>query len=169
MAGGKLSATGWESCPLPKDRNVRLRTLFVSLLLALATAGTTGIAAAPAAQAGTSIEARMVEKINDTRARHGLAPLRHDAGLSDFARRHSADMSRKRTLFHTRDFTVICCWSAISENVGMADSLRGVHRAFMRSPAHRANILDGGKRAVGVGIVRSGGKLWVTEIFRRPR
>jgi uncharacterized protein YkwD len=38
----------------------------------------------------------------------------------------------------------------------------------MRSPAHRANILDRGKRAVGVGIVHSGGKIWVTEVFRRP-
>jgi uncharacterized protein YkwD len=131
--------------------------------------GTTGVAAAPAAEAGTSLEARLIEKINNTRARHGLAGLRHKPALSDYARGHSASMSRQRSLFHTSDFTVICCWSAIAENVGMADTVRGVHRAFMRSPAHRANVLDGGKKAVGVGIVRSGGKIWVTEIFKRPR
>lgn len=169
MAGGRQSATGWESCPLPKDHDVRRRALLLSLFLALALTGTTGVVAAPAADAATTAESRLFTKINNTRARHGLPPLRYNAGLSDYARSHSRDMSRQRTLFHTSDFRVICCWSSISENVGMASSIRGVHRAFMRSPAHRANILDRGKRAVGVGVVRSGGSVWVTEIFRRPR
>jgi uncharacterized protein YkwD len=168
VAGGKRSATGWESCPLPKDLDVRLRALLLSLFIAVALTGTTGLAAAPAADAGTSAEARLFQKINNARARHGLAPVRLSTSLSDYARSHSRSMSRQRTLFHTSDFTVICCWSSISENVGMAGSVRGVHRAFMRSPAHRANILDRGKRAVGVGIVHSGGKFWVTEVFRRP-
>jgi uncharacterized protein YkwD len=38
----------------------------------------------------------------------------------------------------------------------------------MASPAHRANILDRRWRGVGVGVVSSGGYLWVTEIFRQP-
>jgi len=156
-------------CPLPRDLIVRIRALVLSLFVALALTGTTGLVAAPAAEAGTSAEARLLQKINNARARHGLPTLRERASLSDYARRHSAKMSRQRTLFHTSDFSVICCWSSISENVGYAGSVRSVHRAFMRSPGHRANILDRGKRAVGVGIVRRHGQIWVTEIFRRPR
>ena len=38
----------------------------------------------------------------------------------------------------------------------------------MNSSAHRANILDRRWRGVGVGVVKSGGRLWVTEIFRQP-
>ncbi len=148
---------------------MRLRALVLSLFVALVLTGATGLVAAPVAEAGTSAEARLVEKINKARARHGLAPLREKASLSDYARQHSARMSRQRTLFHTPDFSVICCWSSISENVGYASSVKVVHRALMRSPGHRANILDSGKRAVGVGIVRRHGQIWVTEIFRRPR
>jgi uncharacterized protein YkwD len=38
----------------------------------------------------------------------------------------------------------------------------------MRSPAHRANILNPAYRQVGVGIVRANGRLWITQVFRRP-
>ena len=50
----------------------------------------------------------------------------------------------------------------------MGYSVRELHRAFLRSPAHRANILDPRKRVVGVGLVSSGGRLWVTELFTKP-
>jgi uncharacterized protein YkwD len=77
-------------------------------------------------------------------------------------------MASATTLFHTADFATICCWTAIAENVGMADSVRSLHRALMRSPAHRANILDPQMRVVGVGVVAAGGQLWATELFTKP-
>ena len=146
-----------------------LRKSVLSLFTALTLAGGTLLAAAPPAAAQTSVEAAFVERINQTRARHGLPRLRVADGLGDYARSHSAAMSRQRTLFHTSNFSVLCCWSSIAENVGVGDTVRSLHRAFMNSPHHRANILDRSKRAVGVGVVRSGGKIWVTEIFRQPR
>ena len=111
----------------------------------------------------------LVYRINQARSNHGLAPLRVSSDLSSYARAHSASMLRQRTLFHTSNFTVLCCWSSISENVGYDTSARGVHHALMNSAPHRANILDPTKKAVGVGIARENGMLWVTQIFRRPR
>jgi uncharacterized protein YkwD len=40
-----------------------------------------------------------------------------------------------------------------------------VHKKFMNSSGHRANILGTQYHKVGVGIVARKGKLWVTEIF----
>ena len=38
----------------------------------------------------------------------------------------------------------------------------------MASPAHRDNILDSDYTEFGIGVVASGGRLWVTEVFRQP-
>jgi uncharacterized protein YkwD len=153
---------------------VRLRSCLLSLVTALSLVGMigmigiVGVTSVPA-QANTTREARFVARINDVRAGHGLAPLRERAGLTRYARQHSAAMSRAGQLFHTSDFNVVCCWSVVAENVGVGFSVGGVHRALMASAPHRANILDPRMRAVGVGAVKRGGRVWVTQIFKLPR
>jgi len=156
--------------PTRPARLARPLALAVALLTAttLGGVGLTGITAAPAA-AGLTVEANLVQRINNARARNGLPPVALRGRLSDYARRQSARMADARSLFHTASFSAICCWSSIAENVGVAGSARQVHLNFLASPGHRANILDPGKREVGVGVVRSGGRLWVTEIFRQRR
>ena len=147
---------------------MRVHRIILSLISGLvALASTTLIGAAPAS-AVTTREAAMLAKINNTRAAHGLRPLTLSGELSTVARTHSRQMASSASLFHTASFSSICCWSAIAENVGMGDSVRTVHRAFLRSAPHRSNILDGRMRQVGVGIVAVDGQVWVTEIFRRP-
>jgi uncharacterized protein YkwD len=108
----------------------------------------------------------MVEKINTARANHGLPPLRTSPDLMAAARTHSGAMSGQGLLFHTASFSSLCCWNAIAENVGMGYSVRVLHRAFMHSAPHRANILDRRMEQVGVGFVSVNGQLWVTEVFR---
>jgi uncharacterized protein YkwD len=56
-------------------------------------------------------------------------------------------------------------WDAIGENVGVGSTVRSVHRALMNSTSHRRIILSRAFTSVGVGVVRSGGRAWVTEIF----
>ncbi len=149
---------------------MRHRNGLLSLLTAIALSAPLVAAIGPStASADTSPADYLVQRINAARANHGLAPLRVSADLSSYARAHSASMSGNRTLFHTGDFRVLCCWSSISENIAYDDTARDAHRALMASPHHRANILDPSKTAVGVGVVRSGGLLWITELFRRPR
>lgn len=141
----------------------------LSLVTAVLLTGLPVLVGAPTASAGTTREAEFVSRINAVRLAHGLRPLRVRESLTTYARSHSRAMSRQRTLFHTADFSVVCCWSAIAENVGTGFGVRQVHRAFMASAPHRANILDPQMRAVGVGVVSVGDRLWVTEIFRQPR
>ena len=91
----------------------------------------------------------MVEKINTARANHGLPPLRTSPDLMAAARAHSGAMSGQGLLFHTASFSSLCCWDHIAENVGMGYSVRDLHRAFMHSAPHRANILDRRMEQVG--------------------
>jgi uncharacterized protein YkwD len=85
-----------------------------------------------------------------------------------YAHEHSSDMAARTDLFHTSNFSVVCCWSAIGENIAYNVTVRRAHRALMASPGHRANILDPRMRRVGVGVVERHGRLWVTEIFTKP-
>jgi uncharacterized protein YkwD len=149
---------------LPRRGLPSLLTILATVALA---AGAALVGAAPAS-AVTTREAAMLAKINNARSAHGLRPLALSGDLSTIARSHSRQMASSATLFHTASFSSICCWSAIAENVGTGDSVRTVHRAFLRSSAHRSNILDTRMRQVGVGIVVVGDRIWVTEIFRRP-
>jgi uncharacterized protein YkwD len=124
--------------------------------------------APPGAAARSSSEAALLVKIDHARAKHGLGPLKAKPKLMRYAQQHSEAMAAQYDLFHTRDFGVVCCWSMIGENIAYNTTVRRVHRAFMHSPGHRANILNSHMRRVGVGIVERGGNLWVTEIFTKP-
>jgi len=148
---------------------MRLRSLALSFLtLALVAATTTLIGPSPAS-AATTRESRLIAKINATRVAHGLRPLQIRSDLMTAAKRHTRSMADTQTLFHTASFNGLCCWSLMAENVGYGFSVSGLHQQFMGSAPHRANILNPQLRQVGVGIVSSGGALWVTEVFRDPR
>jgi hypothetical protein len=56
-------------------------------------------------------------------------------------------------------------WHALGENVATGPGVKAVHKKFMKSSGHRANILSSKYDKVGVGIVVRKGKLWVTELF----
>ena len=147
---------------------MRIRSTLLSLLLTAALTASAALLTAPGASAQTTAEARFVAKINYERRLAGLPPLEVRSRLTDYARAHSAAMSRQNTLFHTSNFSVLCCWSRIAENVGVGFDVATLHQALMASPAHRANILDPRMRKVGVGVYRSGGRIWVTQIFKAP-
>jgi uncharacterized protein YkwD len=147
-----------------------LRPAVLALTTALlSTSLLAGSLVAPAGAAATSNrETALLAKINHARAAHGLRLLRPRANLMRYAGQHSAAMAARHDLYHTTNFGVVCCWSMIGENIAYNSSVRRVHRAFMGSPGHRANILNPRMRRVGVGIVNRGGTLWVTEIFTKP-
>jgi hypothetical protein len=136
-------------------------------LLAALTLTVSLVGGAPAASA-SSVEAVFVTKANAARAAAGLPLLSVRSDLASAARRHSGAMAAKGALFHS-SLSGICCFRSLSENVGVGASAGAVHAAFLGSSRHRANILDPATRHIGVGVVSSGGTLWVTEIFRAPR
>ena len=148
---------------------MRIRSMLLSIMtVALVAASTTFVTSSPAS-ATTTRESRLIAKINATRVAHGLRPLHMRSDLMSAAKRHTRSMASSQTLFHTASFSSLCCWSLMAENVGYGFSVSGLHQQFMGSAPHRANILNPRLRQLGVGIVSSGGALWVTEVFRDPR
>jgi uncharacterized protein YkwD len=77
-------------------------------------------------------------------------------------------MANSGSLYHNSRLAQDCSgmnWRILGENVGVGSSVDGLHRAFMNSSAHRKNILRGQYRKIGVGVVRGGGRTWVTVVF----
>jgi len=109
--------------------------------------------------------------LNAQRARYRLRPLRVSASLSQAAQRHASDMQRRRYFSHTsRDgsdfvqrirrtgyFKRVSSWF-VGENLAWGagvnrSSPRGIVAAWMNSPPHRQNILNGRFREIGIGVV----------------
>ena len=89
------------------------------------------------------VEARIVEKTNAERRRHGLPALEGSGQLVKSARRHTAWMSRSHTLRHTN--------AAVGENIAMGqNSSTEAVRSWMNSSGHRANILNASYTRIGV-------------------
>ena len=121
-------------------------------------------------------EARILADLNQSRAEVGVPPLKLDAKLTDAARRHSILLSKRHVLSHQfpaeptlterlRSGGLI--FTAAAENVGMNTELSDVNDMFMRSPGHRANMLNAAYDAVGIGVVHLGLSYWVTEDFAK--
>jgi uncharacterized protein YkwD len=68
-------------------------------------------------------------------------------------------------LFHTNLVRVFPNGQA-GEVVGYGATVEVVVTEMLASQPHRDVILGGAWRKTGVGIVRAGGRLWVTQIFR---
>ena len=134
------------------------RTVAVASLVSLAlVTGTSG--SAQAARAG---ETRFAAMVNDTRVTALLPPLVLKDRLCERARKHSRRMAERGTVFHSSVTSVLN--GSVAENVGVGNSLGDLHRQFLASPGHAQNIL-GSYTRTGVGVVRSGGRLWLTQIF----
>ncbi|MGZ4589637.1 MAG: CAP domain-containing protein [Actinomycetes bacterium] len=149
-------------------RSLRAALLSATTVVLSALLLSGSLLAPPTASASTTREARLVAMINAARRSHGLPALRSDPRLAAYARQHAGQMAARGLLFHTSNFKVVCCWTAVGENVAYNTTVRRVHVALMHSAPHRHNILNPAFRQVGVGIVKSGGQLWVTQVFRRP-
>ena len=111
---------------------------------------------------------KMLQLLNQTRRNHGLATFRLNVELSHFAWLHSKRMAERNDIFHTDNlYAAVRSYqpSTWGENVGMAGLLTRVRYLWMRSSGHRANILRGRFRRIGIGVVKARGSVWVTAIF----
>ena len=114
-------------------------------------------------------ERAIVQAFNAQRAVHGLPALRLNRRLSRTAERHSRDLIRHDRLSHTStDGTSLARRIARAGSFrlkgevlafapnGSGARARAVVRLFMRSPPHRAQLLNPRYRVLGVGRVRGG-------------
>jgi uncharacterized protein YkwD len=127
-------------------------------------------------------EERTLRLHNQVRRNHGLRSLCVNRKLTKAARAHSADMIRRDYFGHgpvgTRLTSYGYRWSTYGENIAGGSGARGkpkpIFGGWMKSSHHRANILNGGLRQIGVGTAKGdyrgvGGYTMYTVDFGRRR
>ena len=140
----------------------------------------------PAARGGpanlTGVEAVIVNLTNDIRRRHGLAMLLEDGVCRDAARGHSADMLNRNYFSHTdpqgrtlkERLPSDLASRQWGENIwtGRGYDPRQVRYlaekimdGWMKSAAHRANILNPGYTHLGVGVMAKNQEIKATQVF----
>jgi uncharacterized protein YkwD len=126
-------------------------------------------------------QGRMLELLNRDRRGAGLPPLTLDPALSLVALAHSTDMLSNGFVGHISPTTGgpidrvkragAVVPRRLMENVGAGSSIDDVEAGLMRSPGHRAAILDRQVTMVGIGIAISasendGTPIFATQLFR---
>ena len=96
------------------------------------------------------------------------------AGTTDIAHGWSCRLASTRVLGHNYGLGSALAthgsanWTTYGENVGMESKTAGadaLFRAYMRSPGHRANILDPAFKYIGIWTHGGGGFHWNTLDF----
>jgi uncharacterized protein YkwD len=123
-------------------------------------------------------EQELFASVNQARRAQGLSPLRWDESLAAAARRHAEAMAEHGSAQHGFDGEPSLSarvkqagahFSWLSENVTQGPSPQFIHTQFMKSPPHRANILDRDMDSIGVGVVQQGGQLFAVEDLSQAR
>lgn len=147
------------------DARRQLPALLLALLAALAVLVAVPT---PAEAAETDQEHELARLINDERRASGLPELQLQSQLTTIAREWSAQMAQDNELYHRPDLgtRVQGDWTGLAENVGYGGSISRLHTAFMESSGHAKNV-RGNYDQVGIGVVVSGSRIWVTVNFGR--
>jgi len=110
-------------------------------------------------------EQKMLALVNQERIKVGRKPLVWDEKIAETARKHSRDMFERGYFSHQNldglspfdrmerdgiDF------QAAGENIAYAATVDLAHGGLMRSPGHRANILEEDFGKVGIGVIDGG-------------
>src|SRR5205085_10006011 len=122
-------------------------------------------------------ESALTADINTFRAAHGLAALTTHQDLVRKAQGWALHMANGGCGRGGSGLPNICHsvlsdgitvqWTALAENVGMAcpTNVTAVHNAFVSSPAHAANMVNGAMKYVGVGVATVGNCMYAAEVF----
>lgn len=127
--------------------------------------------AQPVEVSAAKINAATLCLLNRRRTSRGRHRLRDNERLARAARAHALDMVRKRYFAHTtpagvsfvdriihQDYVQRGQGWALGENLAWGSyqlaTPKAIVRSWMHSPGHRANILNGRFREIGIGVVR---------------
>ena len=170
------------------NRFVRRAVVTIALVALPTLAATPAFAAAqagprpqqkPSAEVMAQYEAEVVKLTNDQRVSHGCKALRVDDRLTTAARAHSADMVSQNFFSHTGSngstFAARETAAGYPQRGASAENIawgyrtaKDVMTGWMNSPGHRANILNCGSVAVGVGVTynAAGAPYWTQDFGR---
>ena len=148
----------------------RVRTLVLGLLgaTALVAVPLTGVAQASANQ---TYETSVYVNTNVQRDRYDRPRLGKSDCLDRFAERQAKRMADQRRLYHQQLGPILraCNLSMVGENVAYGyPNGKAAVSAWMRSPGHRANILNRGYRMQAIGAYQdSDGRWYVAQVLGR--
>ena len=148
-----------------------------SLVVLVSSLGLVGFVGSSPASAGPSyadrMESSVVSSSNHRRVQRDRRAVRGNACLDRMAESWARHLAETNTLKHRRLGRVLsqCDRSYVSENLarypvssGMtaAEIARGTVSAWMKSDAHRHNLLSRTPRLIGLGVAKSAnGNYWV--------
>lgn len=119
-----------------------------------------------------SDEKEVFDLINKQRTQNGLSPLKENSELQRVARIKAQDMVNNNYFSHTsptygspfdmmKSFKI--SYNTAGENIAGNTSNSAAVTAWMNSPGHKANILNGNFNQTGIGVVKGSkyGKIYV--------
>jgi uncharacterized protein YkwD len=113
--------------------------------------------------------ADVVSGTNAERTSHELQPLSSEACVDRYAEQQAARMAAERRMYHQDLGPILreCKLRMVGENVAYGyPSGSAVMGGWMGSSGHRANILNGSYRLLGVGAVQSSdGRWYAAQVF----
>jgi len=147
-----------------------LRPVFLALLffLFVSSAGTFS------QERPTESERFLFDAVNRERTFEKLSPLKWDANLASAARAHAHQMAERNRLSHQfsgepdltkRARAAGAYFSMVAENVAEAPSINELHIEWMKSPPHRANILNPKLTAIGIAVEMRGDQYFAVQDF----
>ncbi len=123
----------------------------------------------------SAAEQVLLDLANQARAQAGASPLALDNELSQAARIHAEMMFAARQLSHqfTGEPSLPQRLASATrlqldqegENVAFDFDAASGHQHLMLSPPHRANLLNPAYNVVGMGVIRSGDRLYIVQDF----
>lgn len=123
----------------------------------------------------SAAEQRLLELANQARQQSGASPLTLDSGLSHAALIHAQAMLQAQQLSHQFPGELslpqrLAIATSLQldqegENVALDYDADDGHQHLMLSPPHRANLLNPAYNVVGLGVVRSGDRLYIVQDF----
>jgi uncharacterized protein YkwD len=129
----------------------------------------------PSGDSEWQTEQQLLILANQSRRKVGVQPLTLDSGLSAAARTHAQAMLEAHKLSHQFDgepglphrlaATTSLQLDQEGENVALDYSAQGGHDHLMLSPPHRANLLNPAYNVIGLGVMRSGDRLYIVQDF----
>lgn len=141
------------------------RRVLVAVLAALCGASLLDGGRAAADTAGD--EGDLAARVNGFRDGNGLPGLTVRDDLAGVARQWAERMAGAGALSHNPSLPeeLTAGWATAGETVGMASDPAGLFDTFVASQLHRDTMLRPTFSAMGVGVARSGGNLFVAIVF----
>lgn len=136
--------------------------------------GASPIADGQSGRCGDDLETLTWRLLNCERITRGLVPVECDLRLVWIGRQHANDMATRDFFGHVNPDGLDAfrrltgrgiLYGLAGENLARQQSIFDAHTAWMGSPLHRRNILTEHYNYAGVGVIRKGRQLILSEAF----